>query len=39
MKAVSGKRLARLAEQKGSQLARVSGSHHLHAKEGRGERS
>ena len=38
MKAVSGKRLAKLAEQKGWQLARVSGSHHVYTKEGRLER-
>jgi predicted RNA binding protein YcfA (HicA-like mRNA interferase family) len=38
MKAVSGKRLAKLAEQKGWQLARVSGSHHVYTKEGRVER-
>lgn len=38
MKTVSGKRLARLAEQKGWKLNRVSGSHHVFTKEGRIER-
>jgi predicted RNA binding protein YcfA (HicA-like mRNA interferase family) len=38
MKAVSGKRLARLAEQKGWQLARTNGSHHIYICEGRTER-
>ena len=38
MKAISGKRLAKLAEQKGSLLARVNGSHHVYCKEGRIER-
>ena len=38
MKAVSGKRLAKLAEQKGWQVARVSGSHHVYTQEGRLER-
>lgn len=38
MKAVTGKRLAKLAEQKGWILARVNGSHHVYTKEGRMER-
>jgi predicted RNA binding protein YcfA (HicA-like mRNA interferase family) len=38
MKAVSGKRLAKLAEEKGWTLARVNGSHHIHTMEGRIER-
>ncbi len=38
MKAVSGKRLARLAEEKGWRLARVNGSHHIYVKDGRVER-
>ena len=38
MKAVSGKRLAKLAEEKGWRLARVNGSHHIHTMEGRIER-
>jgi predicted RNA binding protein YcfA (HicA-like mRNA interferase family) len=38
MKAVSGKRLARLAESHGWKLVRVSGSHHIYTKEGRTER-
>lgn len=38
MKAVSGKRLAKLAEDKGWQLARISGSHHIFRTEGRIER-
>ncbi len=38
MKAVSGKRLAKLAEQRGWKLARVNGSHHVYVKEGRIER-
>lgn len=32
MKAISGKRLARLLEQRGWTLARISGSHHIYAK-------
>lgn len=38
MKAVSGKRLARLAEDKGWKLARINGSHHIFTMEGRNER-
>ena len=38
MKAVSGKRLAKLAEQKGWKLARIQGSHHIYTKADRVER-
>ena len=38
MKAVSGKRMAKLAEEKGWSLVRVNGSHHIYCKEGRIER-
>jgi len=38
MKDVSGKRLAKLAEQKGWYLTRVAGSHHIYVKDGRDER-
>ena len=38
MKAVTGKRIAKLAEQKGWMLARMNGSHHVFTKEGRIER-
>ena len=38
MKAVTGKRMAKLAEQKGWTLARINGSHHVYTKEGRIER-
>jgi predicted RNA binding protein YcfA (HicA-like mRNA interferase family) len=38
MKAVSGKRLAKLAEGKGWRLARVNGSHHIYVMDGRIER-
>jgi predicted RNA binding protein YcfA (HicA-like mRNA interferase family) len=38
MKAVSGKRLSRLAEDKGWKLARINGSHHIFTMEGRNER-
>lgn len=38
MKAVSGKRLAKLAEDKGWRLARINGSHHIFTMEGRNER-
>ena len=38
MKAVSGKALAKLAEQKGWVLARIQGSHHIYTKPGRVER-
>jgi predicted RNA binding protein YcfA (HicA-like mRNA interferase family) len=34
MKAISGKRLARLLEQRGWTLARISGSHHIYTKAG-----
>ena len=38
MKAVSGKRLARLAEDKGWKLARINGSHYIFTMDGRNER-
>jgi predicted RNA binding protein YcfA (HicA-like mRNA interferase family) len=38
MKAVTGKRFAKLAEQKGWRLARINGSHHIYIAEGRNER-
>jgi len=38
MKAVCGKRLAKLAEAQGWRLARINGSHHVFVKEGRVER-
>jgi predicted RNA binding protein YcfA (HicA-like mRNA interferase family) len=38
MKAVTGRRMAKLAESKGWTLARVNGSHHIYTKEGRVER-
>ena len=38
MKAVSGKRMARLVEDNGWRLARINGSHHIYVKEGRTER-
>jgi len=38
MKAVSGKRMAKLAEDKGWVLARINGSHHVYTKPGRIER-
>jgi len=38
MKSLNGKQLARLAEERGWQLVRISGSHHIYAKEGRIER-
>lgn len=38
MKAVSGKRLAKVAEEKGWMLARINGSHHIFTMEGRIER-
>jgi predicted RNA binding protein YcfA (HicA-like mRNA interferase family) len=38
MKSVSGKRLARLLEEHGWELKRVTGSHHIYAKAGRPER-
>ncbi len=34
MKAISGKRLARLLEQRGWALKRISGSHHIYTKPG-----
>ena len=38
MKSVSGKALAKLAEQRGWKLARINGSHHIYTKVGRTER-
>ncbi len=38
MKAVTGKRMAKLAEEKGWVFARVNGSHHIYTMEGRVER-
>jgi predicted RNA binding protein YcfA (HicA-like mRNA interferase family) len=38
MKAVTGKRMTKLAEEKGWVLARVNGSHHIYTMEGRVER-
>ncbi|MCP5519643.1 MAG: type II toxin-antitoxin system HicA family toxin [Verrucomicrobiales bacterium] len=38
MKAITGMRMARLAERKGWALARISGSHHVYVKAGRIER-
>jgi predicted RNA binding protein YcfA (HicA-like mRNA interferase family) len=38
MKAVTGRRLAKLADSKGWTLARINGSHHVYTKEGRMER-
>lgn len=38
MKAVTGKRMAKLAEEKGWVLARVNGSHHIYTMDGRIER-
>jgi predicted RNA binding protein YcfA (HicA-like mRNA interferase family) len=38
MKAVSGRRMAKLAESKGWILARVNGSHHIYTKTERHER-
>ena len=38
MKAVSGRRMAKLVVEKGWHLARVNGSHHIYTKEGRIER-
>lgn len=38
MKSVSGKRMAKLAEEKGWVLTRINGSHHVFTKEGRMER-
>ena len=38
MKSLSGKDLAKLLEQHGWELRRVTGSHHIYAKDGRPER-
>lgn len=38
MKAITGKRMATLAEAKGWTLARINGSHHVYIREGRLER-
>jgi predicted RNA binding protein YcfA (HicA-like mRNA interferase family) len=38
MKAITGKRMAKLAVQKGWILARINGSHHIYMQEGRLER-
>ena len=38
MKSVTGKRMAKLAEGNGWNLARTKGSHHIYLKEGRIER-
>lgn len=38
MKAVTGKGMAKLAEEEGWNLARINGSHHIYTKEGRLER-
>jgi predicted RNA binding protein YcfA (HicA-like mRNA interferase family) len=38
MKAVTGRRMDKLAEGKGWTLARINGSHHIYTKEGRMER-
>lgn len=38
MKVVSGKHLAKLAEEKGWRLARINGSHHIYTMDGRTER-
>lgn len=38
MKTISGKRLAKIVQRKGWELARVSGSHHIFTKAGRVER-
>ncbi len=38
MKAISGKDFVRLLQQKGWQLARINGSHHIFTKQGRRER-
>lgn len=38
MKAVTGRRMAKLAESKGWSLARINGSHHVYTKELRMER-
>ena len=38
MKSVAGKRLAKIAEERGWVLARVNGSHHIYIFQGRPER-
>lgn len=38
MKPVSGKRFCRLLEDKGWELKRINGSHHIYAKHGQGAR-
>jgi len=38
MKSISGKRLAKLAEERGWRLSRINGSHHVYVMEGRSER-
>ena len=38
MKAVTGRRMAKLAESKGWMLARINGSHHVYTMQGRMER-
>jgi len=38
MKAISGKELAKLLEQRGWRLARITGSHYIYIKSGRLER-
>jgi predicted RNA binding protein YcfA (HicA-like mRNA interferase family) len=38
MKAVTGRRMARIAESKGWTLARINGSHHVYTMDGRMER-
>jgi len=38
VKAISGKDFMRLLQQKGWQLARINGSHHIFTKQGRRER-
>ena len=38
MKAISGKRMAKLARKAGWRLARIQGSHHVFVKDGRMER-
>ncbi|WAC18530.1 type II toxin-antitoxin system HicA family toxin [Luteolibacter sp. SL250] len=38
MKSVSGKHLAKLAEERGWRLARINGSHHVYVMDGRMER-
>ena len=38
MKSVTGRRMAKLAEEKGWKLARINGSHHIYTMEGRFER-